>query len=545
MKMPQWIKNAAVYQIYPQTFCDTNGDGIGDLPGVISKLDYIRSLNVDAIWLNPCFVSPFQDAGYDVADYRQVAPRYGTNDDLVRLFGEARKRGLRVLLDLVAGHTSIQHPWFIDSQRGKESPCANYYIWTDGWMVPTGEYGFIRGYGPRDGYFMTNFFYCQPALNYGFCPPDPAFPWQLPTDHPDVKKVREELRGIMKFWLDLGCDGFRVDMAASLVRGANRAEGIRELWGDYRSWLEQNYPEAVLVSEWMDPSAAVDAGFHVDFMAHCGDSGYTKLFRAEPERINNSPFSGGRSFFDRAGLGDATPFLQQFQRHLAHIADRGCIGLVTGNHDLGRFRGGRSMDEVKVAMAFLLLLPGVPFIYAGDEIGMDNVFGLGNKEGSYNRSAARTPMQWDDSPNAGFSSAPQENLYLPLAPAANRPDAAAQEKDPESLLNFVRKLLAFRKTCPAAGSAGDFRVLYAETETCPVVYGRNTPDETVVVAVNPSGKAVSASFAFDGAESCETVFSSPGVGLFASSGATRLDMPPVSFAVYRRQSPQKVAFAAV
>ena len=110
MKMPQWIKNAAVYQIYPQTFCDSNGDGIGDLPGVISKLDYIRSLDVDAIWLNPCFVSPFQDAGYDVADYRQVAPRYGTNDDLVRLFGEAHKRGLRVLLDLVAGHTSIQHP---------------------------------------------------------------------------------------------------------------------------------------------------------------------------------------------------------------------------------------------------------------------------------------------------------------------------------------------------------------------------------------------------------------------------------------------------
>ena len=128
---------------------------------------------------------------------------------------------------------------------------------------------------------------------------------------------------------------------------------------------------------------------------------------------------------------------------------------------------------------------------------------------------------------------------------SNRPDAATQEKDPESLLNFVRKLLAFRKTCPAAGSAGDFRVLYAEAETCPVVYGRNTQEESVVVAVNPSGKAVTASFAFEDAQNCETVFSSPGVGLFASSGATRLDMPPVSFAVYRRPTPQKVAFGPV
>ena len=534
MKIPEWFRNAAVYQIYPQSFLDTNGDGIGDLPGVISKLDYIKSLNVDAIWLNPCFVSPFQDGGYDVADYRRVAPRYGTNDDLKRLFEEAHKRGMHVLLDLVAGHTSIQHPWFIDSQRGKASPYCNYYIWTDGWRAPTGIYNFIRGYSPRDGYYMSNYFYCQPALNYGFAPPDPELPWQLPTDHPDVRKVREELRGIMKFWLDAGCDGFRVDMAESLVRGKNAAEGIRELWHDYRSWLEKEYPEAVLVSEWMNPSAAVDAGFHADFMIHCGDSGYTKLFRAEPERINNSPFSGGRSFFDWDGLGDATPFLRQFKRHLKHIAGRGHIGLCTGNHDLGRFRGGRTLEEVKVAMTFLLLLPGVPFIYAGDEIGMDNVFGLGNKEGSYNRSAARTPMQWDASEKAGFSTAAPEDFYLPLSSEKDRPDVASQEKDPDSLLNFIRRLLAFRKNCPAAGADGDFRVLYAEPEACPVVYSRNTTEDRVLVAVNPSGKTVSASFGWEHAENSEAVLVSPDVKLTAAAGETRLEMPPVSFAVFRR-----------
>lgn len=532
--MPKWLKNAVVYEVYPQSFLDTNGDGIGDLPGVIEKLDYIRSLYADTIWLNPCFVSPFQDAGYDVADYCRVAPRYGTNDDLKRLFDEAHKRGMHVLLDLVAGHTSIEHPWFVDSQRGKASPYNNYYIWTDGWDAPTGKYRFISGYGLRDGYFMINFFYCQPALNYGFVPADPKLPWQLPVNHPDVLKVREELRKIMKFWLDLGCDGFRVDMAASLVRGENAAEGIRSLWQNYRSWLDQEYPEAVLVSEWSFPSKAVDAGFHVDFMAHRKESGYTKLFRAEPERIGNSPFAGGHSFFDRSGLGDAVPFLLQLQAHLKHLAGRGYPGIITGNHDLGRLRGGRTLAEVKVAMTFLLLLPGVPFIYAGDEIGMDNVYGLGNKEGSYNRSVARTPMQWTSVPDGGFSSAPAEDFYLPLDSSPDRPDVASQEKDPDSVLNLVRQLLKLRRECPAAGNEGCFRVLYAEPETCPVIYLRQTNFESVLVAVNPSGNPVKATFGLADAGKYVKVFATDGVKLTEGYGESSMEMPSVSYAVYRK-----------
>ena len=532
--MPEWLKNAVVYEVYPQSFLDTNGDGIGDLPGVIEKLDYIRSLHADTIWLNPCFVSPFQDAGYDVADYCRVAPRYGTNDDLKKLFDEAHKRGMHVLLDLVAGHTSIEHPWFVDSQRGKASPYNNYYIWTDGWGAPTGGYRFISGYGPRDGYFMINFFYCQPALNYGFVPADPKLPWQLPVDHPDVIKVREELRKIMKFWLDMGCDGFRVDMASSLVRGENAAEGIRALWQDYRAWLDREYPEAVLVSEWCSPSKAVDAGFHVDFMAHFGESGYTRLLRAEPERIGNSPFAGGHSFFDRSGQGDAVLFLQQLQAHLKHLAGRGYPGIITGNHDIGRLRGGRTPEEVKAAMAFLLLLPGVPFIYAGDEIGMDNVPGLGNKEGSYNRSAARTPMQWEASEKAGFSTAAPEKFYLPMDPSPDRPNVAVQEKDPESLLNLVRKLLAFRRECAAAGNDGTFRVVYAEPETCPAVYLRQKGTESILVAVNPGGKPVKVSFGLADAGQYAAVFTSCGVKLTEGRGDSTLEMPPVSYAVYRK-----------
>ena len=531
---PSWLKNAVIYEVYPQSFLDTNGDGIGDLQGVIRKLDYIRSLNADTIWLNPCFVSPFQDAGYDVADYCKVAPRYGTNDDLKQLFDEAHKRGMHVLLDLVAGHTSLQHPWFIESQKGKDSPYSNYYIWTDGWNAPQGRFNFIRGYGNRDGYFMTNFFYCQPALNYGFCPPDPQYPWQLPMDHPDVLKVREALRDVMKFWLDMGCDGFRVDMAASLVRGSDAATGIRELWNDYRSWLEKEYPEAVLVSEWCNPSNAVDAGFHVDFMAHAWESGYTKLLRAEPERISNSSFEGGHSFFDRSGEGDATAFLRQYQNHLRHISGRGYVGLISGNHDLGRLRGGRVLEDVKQAVAFLFLLPGIPFLYAGDEIGMNNVCGLGNHEGSYNRSACRTPFQWNASETAGFSSASPDKFYLPLDPSEDRPDAASQENDPDSLLNFVRNIFALRRECPAAGNDGDFRVLYAEPDECPVVYGRKCGDSGIVVAVNPGMKTVNAAFALENPESYRLLYGAKDVELAYSDGMTEIVMPPAGFAVYRR-----------
>jgi glycosidase len=160
---PSWLEKAVMYEIYPQTFCDSNGDGIGDIPGIIQKLDYIRSLGVNGIWLNPCFKSPFGDAGYDVSDYYQVAPRYGTNEDLCRLFKEAEKRGIHVILDLVAGHTSIEHPWFKESSKHQNSlspsPYRDWYIWTN--SVWEGFWGgqFIRGLSERSGGYMPNFFY--------------------------------------------------------------------------------------------------------------------------------------------------------------------------------------------------------------------------------------------------------------------------------------------------------------------------------------------------------------------------------------------------
>lgn len=218
--MPAWLDNAIFYEIYPQSFQDTNADGIGDLRGIINRLDYIRDLGCNAIWLNPCFDSPFTDAGYDVADYKKVAPRYGTNEDLKELFREAHSRGLRVILDLVPGHTSVQHPWFLESMKSQPNEFSNRYVWNDDiWDTFEGVQnitGCIRGISDRNGCCAVNFFSTQPALNYGFV--NPSKSWQCAPDSKDALATREAIKDVMRFWLQLGCDGFRVDMAGSLVK---------------------------------------------------------------------------------------------------------------------------------------------------------------------------------------------------------------------------------------------------------------------------------------------------------------------------------------
>ena len=220
-KQPAWLDNAVFYEIYPQSFLDTDGDGIGNLNGITGKLPYIRELGCNALWINPCFASPFLDAGYDVSDYLQVAPRYGTNEDLIRLFEEAHKLGIHVLLDLVPGHTSWDHPWFRESMKAGKNPYTDRYIWTDSiWESPEG-FACIRGISERDGSCVTNFFSHQPALNYGFLHPEHS--WQQSMDSPGAMATREAMKEVMRFWLSRGCDGFRVDMAGSLVK--NDPEG--------------------------------------------------------------------------------------------------------------------------------------------------------------------------------------------------------------------------------------------------------------------------------------------------------------------------------
>ncbi len=338
---PAWLTDAVLYQIYPQSFQDSDGDGIGDLRGIIQRLDYIASLGVNTLWLNPCFDSPFGDAGYDIRDFYKVAPRYGTEDDMVELFDEAHERGMRVVLDFVAGHTSMDHPVFQAEASNPKSSDSNRYIWVNRDFDP------VKGPSRED--FLANFFWYQPALNYGW--DVPTEPWQDPIDAPGPSKNRAELRKIMAFWFDRGCDGFRVDMAASLVKSTRefRGEGgpgNTQLWQEVRRWIDSEYPDRLLVAEWGHPANSIRAGFHLDFLMHFNAPGYPSLFFNGEGTI---PDKEGPCYFDAQGGGSLQTFSESIDHHLAVCHGRGYISLPTANHDFQRLRCGPRGSECALA----------------------------------------------------------------------------------------------------------------------------------------------------------------------------------------------------
>ena len=470
-----WLDDAVFYEIYPQSFYDTNADGIGDFQGIIEKLDYIRELGCNALWLNPCFASPFGDAGYDVSDYYTAAPRYGTNADLKRLFDAAHARGMHVLLDLVPGHTSWEHPWFRESMRAERNESTDRYVWTDSVSEAPEGMESLRGISDRDGACAVNFFSHQPALNYGFYRPDK--PWQQAMDAPGPMATRAAMLDVMRFWLGMGCDGFRVDMAGSLVKNDPEQKGTIALWQDIHGFLAAEFPEAAMVSEWGQPDRALAGGFHMDFLLHFGPSHYTDLFRSE------------KPYF--AGEGDVSAFVKKYLESAALAGDRGLICIPSGNHDMPRLARTVSGEQAKIAFAFLLSMPGAPFLYYGDEIGMRYVEGLTSVEGGYFRTGARSPMQWDAGVNAGFSAAPSSRLYTPLDDAPDRPTVAAQMADVDSLWHEVQKLIGIRQGHPALQNRGKITFLYAEKDAYPLAYLRETAGETILVVLNPSKRAAS------------------------------------------------------
>lgn len=473
---PQWLDTAIFYQIYPQSFKDSNADGIGDFQGIISKLDYIAGLGCNAIWLNPCFDSPFGDAGYDVADYYRAAPRYGTNEDLKQLIDQVHRRGMHILLDLVPGHTSIEHPWFKQSQRAAQNEFTDRYVWTDMvWHDPTG-FSSLRGISERSGCCVVNFFSNQPALNYGFFQPDPSRPWQQPMDAPGPQATIRAMIDVMRFWLQMGCDGFRVDMAGSLVKNDVDGQGTIRVWKQVRRFLDEEFPDAAMVSEWGEPDLSLQGGFHMDFLLHFGSSHYNDLFRCE------------KPFF--AGEGDVSQFIQKYLSSYEKAAGKGLICIPSGNHDMDRLARTIHGDKLKVAFAFLLTMPGVPFIYYGDEIGMRYVEGLTSVEGGYARTGSRSPMQWDDSVNAGFGCSPRELLYIPQDNTPGRPTAAAQMADDGSLYSEVKRLIALRQAHPALQSWGKIEILCAEPNAYPLAYTRYDDSEKLLIVLNPSDRPV-------------------------------------------------------
>jgi glycosidase len=486
MPAPTWLSDAVLYQIYPQSFADSDGDGIGDLRGIAAHLDYLAWLGVTAVWLNPCFTSPMRDAGYDVADYLTVDPRYGDNEDLAELADQARRRGIRLLLDLVPGHTADTHPWFVASAH---DPGDHRYIWADGRLPER----FVRSPGTRSGGYLPNFFDFQPALNFGYARTKADEPWRQSVTAEGPRANRAALRPIMDHWLGLGVSGFRVDMAYSLVKDDPGWAETARLWGEVRGWLDRAHPDAALLSEWGDPALAVPAGFHADFFLHFGGPGNGRPLRSlwSTGGANNRPGSGPDDpcYFDADGRGQAGPFLAAYHDALAAIGEPGHIALPTANHDFDRLRTGpRTPEQLPPAFAFELTFPTLPAIYYGEEIGLRYLPGLPDTEGSvmrsgYNRAGSRTPMHWDSGPNAGFSTAPANRLYLPVDPDPRRPTVAGQRAEENSLLRTVRDLIALRRAHPELGPTGRLEILH---DGYPLAYLRGG---RFLVIINPCDRA--------------------------------------------------------
>lgn len=490
-----WLRDAVIYEIYPQSFADSDGDGIGDLRGVMDHLDHLSWLGVDTIWFNPCFDSPFVDAGYDVSDYLRIAPRYGTNDDMVELVAAARDRGIRVLLDLVAGHTSDQHPWFLaECQADGPSPEGDRYVWCEDPPLrdTTGDIpgmaAWVRSPGPRPGWYLKNFYDAQPALNFGWGLLPEDEPWRDAVDAAGPRRNRQALKDIMAFWFDRGVAGFRVDMAFSLVKDDHGLIETTLLWRDIREWMDDAYPDAVIVPEGVEPRIGEPLAFHAEF--------FLVIFPEHASLFDNqgaglSPFhEPWRPFFEAEGQGSTDVFLAAWERVHEVDPDRPVI-LASADHDLSRLAcGTRTQEQLRPAFAFLLTWGSVPSIYYGDEIGMRYLTGLPDVEGAicnpaYNRAGCRTPMQWDTGANAGFSTADAEALYLPIDPDPARPTVATQLADPASTLHLVRTLIALRRAHPVLGGRASTEVVHAGY---PLAYVRGG---THLVVVNPRREAAS------------------------------------------------------
>jgi maltose alpha-D-glucosyltransferase/alpha-amylase len=323
---------------------------------------------------------------------------------------------------------------------------------------------------------MLNFFKCQPALNYGFL--NRTEDWQMAPDDPACLATREALKDVMRFWLDHGCDGFRVDMADSLVKEDDENKSATgAIWKDIRQMLDADYPEAAIISEWSNPVQSLKNGFHADFYLDHHGNGYNTLLR------DYETPGGDHSFLKKDGNGDIMRFLNDFLPKYDSTKDDGYISFITCNHDTPRPRRTLEFDELKLSTALFLTLPGVPFIYYGDEIGM-RYLDLPTKEGGYTRTGSRTPMQWNHGKNLGFSDADSKNIYLPVDPSPDAPTVTSQENDPDSLLSTIKALTKIRHEYADLHADSSFEVVYAEAEEFPFVFKRGS----LYVAINPSEK---------------------------------------------------------
>lgn len=431
------FKDLIVYEIYPTSFYDSNNDGIGDLKGIELKLPYIKELGFNGIWINPFFKSPFHDGGYDISNFKDVDPKFGTLNDFKSLIKTAHSLGIKIFVDCVAGHASEENPLFVKSGEETRNEYSDLFIWTDNVWNYNPKYKLISGRHPRNGNYLVNFFSFQPAFNYGFKDVDDPT-WQMSYKDPRTLQARDYMVEVMLFWLGLGADGFRVDMADSLVKNDDDKSATIEVWQYMFAKVKKEYPDAFFVSEWSNPKQSLKAGFDCDFVLDHWDNFYHRFIRS-------TDFSRGPSVLNGASVDFFIKDL--LDRYTVSIEEGGYLGIISGNHDGCRIANYATIDQLKIFYMFQFMLPGIPFVYYGDEIGMHFV-DLPNKDGGYQRVGCRTPMQWDHSFNDGFSKADSSKLYLPINTASNI-TLEDNLNDSQSLYYFIKKLIDMRKTYPS------------------------------------------------------------------------------------------------
>ena len=493
-----WWKEAVIYQIYPKSFQDSNGDGIGDLPGITSRLDYLHKLGVDALWLCPVLASPQVDNGYDVSDYRSIDPMFGSMEDMRTLIREAKARGIGILMDLVLNHTSDQHRWFQQACQGRDNPYHDYYIWRDG--TPGALPNDMRAAfgGPAWTYV--------PALGqyyfHQFAPQQPDLNWANPA-------VRQELYAMIRFWMDQGVEGFRLDVIDQIAKEPDRKitangprlmELLREL--NRETWGGKNL---VTVGE----AWGADIPRARQYSAPDG-SVFSMVFQFEQMCLDHE----ADKWVPKAmALPELKASIARWQQGL-----HGCgwNSLFWDNHDLPRIvsrwgdDGARRADSAKALAVALHGLQGTPYIYQGEELGMTNapypVEELRDLESinAYNemvergmsesdalaaihrmmRDNARTPMQWTAGPHAGFTDG---DPWMMVNPNYTEINAAAALADPDSVFYTYQKLIALRKT-HRVFAEGDFTLLCPEDEQV-FAYLRRGAGQEMLVAVNLSGRS--------------------------------------------------------
>ncbi len=533
-----WYKDAVFYELYVRAFQDSNGDGIGDLPGVTSRLGYLKELGVNTVWLLPITNSPLRDDGYDVSDHYHIHPDYGTLDDFRLLMDEAHRLGLRVLVELVPNHTSDQHPWFQasrDPSHPEHALYRDYYVWSEtDQLYKEARIIFVDyeksnwTYDPlRGAYFWHRFFSHQPDLNY---------------DNPQVQRA---MLKVIQFWIDQGADGIRVDAPPYLFeREGTNCENLPETHAflkRLRAFVDAYAPGTMLLSEanqWPEdvrPYFGEGDEFHMNFhfplmprlfmaLARADRTPIEDILRRTPDLPEDCQWGTFLRNHDELTLEMVTPEERQFmwdfyapeERMRLNLGIRRRLAPLLGN----------DIQRIQVANSILLTFIGSPFLYYGDEIGMGDNIGLDDRDG------VRTPMQWDSSPNAGFSSASPENLYTTVIESAplgySLLNVQTQENDPASLLTWMRTALRVRSRHSAFGR-GNLTLLSVERLSI-LAYLRHNQYETLLVLNNLSGQRQSFQLDLAGYSKHRMVDLFTGQELTStSSGSRHFELEPYSY----------------